>query len=768
MSMSRNPTLNMLHWRLAPLACIFALLETTPMFAQSGLRTTGAAASEPPASVLTREADGRIIVHAKRITQPIRVDGRLDDAAYHDVPPVTEFIQQEPHEGAPTTEKTEAWVMFDDRNLYITCRCWDEHPERIVANDMRRDSSNLGQHDQFAVGLDTFHDGRTGVQFSVTAAGGVRDGTISDERLSTDWNPVFESQTSRFDRGWIVEMAIPFKSLRYKPGREQTWGIQLRRQIHGQTERTFITPVSAAWGIQGLSHFSAAATLVGLETPPAALNLEVKPYAISRVTTDLLSRPAVRNDVHPDAGLDVKYGLTKGLTTDVTYNTDFAQVEADEAQINLTRFSLVFPEKREFFLEGQGIFHFGGGGGSGGAGGGTDVSGGDAPTVFYSRRIGLSGARVVPVIVGGRLTGKAGPWNVGALTMETDQDGAAGAAQTNFTVLRVQRDILGRSAVGGIFTRRSVSTLAPGANDAWGLDANFGFYQNVYFNGYLAQSRTSGRRDDDLSYHAQFNYAADRYGLALDRLLVGQNFNPEVGFLRRENFRRNFAQARFSPRTINNRLVRKWTYQGHLEYITNNENRLESRELGGEFVTAFHSSDTVSVEYLRIFEFLRVPFPIAEGVRISVGGYSFDNAIASFRAGQQHRVSGTTSFEIGSFYGGDKKTASFKGRVEITPQLGVEPNISLNWIDLPEGRFTTTLVGQRATFTMTPRMFVAALVQYSSSTASLSTNLRFRWEYRPGSELFVVYTEGRSTFPPRGTELQNRGFVVKINRLFRF
>ncbi|MBI4206446.1 MAG: carbohydrate binding family 9 domain-containing protein [Betaproteobacteria bacterium] len=727
------------------------------MIAQSG----GGAPSGGSARVLTRDVDGRISVRATRITGSIRVDGRLDEAAYRQVPPITDFIQMEPAEGAPTTEKTEAWILFDDRNIYIACRCWDEHPERIVANDLRRDSGNQSQHDHFAVGFDTFYDGRNGFQFGVTAAGGLRDGTITDERLNADWNGVHDAKSSRFDRGWIAEIAVPFKTLRYTPGRQQTWHIQLRRLIRSKNEMTYITPVSPTWGIRGMSQFSLAATLVDLETPPVALNLEVKPYALSRVVTDLLRRPMVRNHLDPDAGVDVKYGLTKGLTADLTYNTDFAQVEADEAQVNLTRFGLSFPEKREFFLEGQGIFQFG----SGGAG---DVPSADVPTIFYSRRIGLSGARAVPVIAGGRVTGRAGLWSVGALTMETDDDVAAAAAQTNFTVLRLRRDILRRSMLGGIFTRRSVSMTAPGANTVWGLDAKFAFYQNVYFSGYAAQSKTEGQRETDGSYRTQFSYTADRYGLALDRLVVGEHFNPEVGFLRRENFRRNFAQTRFSPRPTNHRQVRKVTSQLSFDYITNNHNFLESRELQGLFAVDFHNGDGISAQYSRLLEFLPAPFLVSRGVSIPAGGYQFDNVLATYTAGAQRRVSGSSALEIGSFYDGDKTTATFRGRVEVTPQLGVEPNVSVNWIELPQGRFTTTIVGGRAFFTMTPQMFAAALVQYGSSNASLSTNLRFRWEYQPGSELFVVYSEGRSTFPPRGTELENRGLAVKINRLFRF
>jgi hypothetical protein len=726
------------------------------------LTIAGRAAAQPPApsSILSRSSEGRLLVHATRVNEPIGVDGQLDDMAYEEVPPITEFIQQEPEAGAPISERTEVWILFDDDNIYIACRCWDEHPERIVANDMRRDSSNLGNHDSLSVALNTFNDQRNGFMFAVTPAGAMRDGTTTEERANFDWNPVWDGKASRFEGGWIAEMAVPFKSLRYIPGREQTWGIQIRRNIRSKNELAYLTRVSPANGVRAVHRFAEGATLVDLEAPPASLNFEIKPYAMSRVTTDRLSRPAVDNDVDPDAGFDLKYGLTESLTTDFTYNTDFAQVEADEAQVNLTRFSLSFPEKREFFLEGQDNFTFG-------TGSGGDL-GGEAPTIFYSRRIGLSGSRVVPVIAGGRLSGKTGPWSVGALNMETNDDEAGDVEQTNFTVLRLRRDVLRRSNVGGLFTRRSESTIAPGANFVWGFDGNFAFHQNVYFSGYLAQSRTEERDGNDLSYRTQFSYTADRYGLALDRLVVEEHFNPEVGLLRRENFRRNFVRARFSPRTTNNRWVRKWTYEGSLDYVTDNHNRLESRELNGLFRTDFHSSDSISVEVARIFEFLPGPFTISRGVRIPIGAYHFDNLRVSYTAGAQRRLSGSSSFETGSFYEGDKQTAAFRGRMEITPQLGIEPNISLNWVDIPQGRFTDTVVGGRASFTMTPRMFVSALIQYSSSNTSLSTNVRFRWEYQAGSELFVVLTEGRSTLPPRGTELESRGFVVKINRLLRF
>jgi hypothetical protein len=334
--------------------------------------------------------------------------------------------------------------------------------------------------------------------------------------------------------------------------------------------------------------------------------------------------------------------------------------------------------------------------------------------------------------------------------------------------MRLRRDVLRRSTVGGIFTSRSRSTVGPGSNEVFGVDGNFAFYQNVYLSGFAARSITDGRDGDDLSYRTQFNYGADRYGLTLDRIVVEPNFNPEVGFLRRQNFRKNTATGRFSPRPAANPWVRKFYYEGAFDYTTDNHNVLETRTALAAYRMEFQNSDLLSFAYTNNYEFLPVPLVLADGVSVPVGRYHFGSLLTSYNPGQQHRISGSASAEVGSFYDGDKTTAAFRGRIALTTKLAVEPNISLNWIDRPQGSITNTVLGQRTLFSMTPRMFVTALVQYASSTTSLSANVRFRWEYQPGSELFVVYTEGRDTFPVGTMPLESRGFVVKINRLFRF
>jgi Domain of unknown function (DUF5916) len=726
-------------------------------------------AQELPATY-EKTPDG-IRLHAVRLTEPIELDGVLEEPVYRQYQPATEFIQQEPNEGAPASERTEAWVMFDGENLYIAARCFDSQPERMVVNEMRRDSQTIFNNEHFTVSLDPFYDRRSGFFFQTNPLGAIRDQEVGSEvENNNDWNAVWDARAVRDRNGWTFEMMIPFRSLRYRQGGPQIWGILLRRTIRWKNEHVFITPVPASAGFRGSYRFSDAATLLGLEAPPLARNLEMKPYAISSLTTNQAALRPFANDLGADAGVDVKYGLTKGLTLDATYNTDFAQVEDDEQQVNLTRFNLQFPEKREFFLEGRGIFAFGGQQGSGG-----NASSSLTPVLFFSRRIGLSGAQVVPILAGGRVTGRAGRFAIGALNIQTGEDEDVRAPSTNFSVLRVRRDIFRRSTIGMIATRRDPA-FGGGTNELAGVDANLAFYQNLNIRGYWARTwtpgltRAEGLRHSDASYRAELDYAADRYGLQVEQMSVGREFNPEVGFLRREDFRRTFALARFSPRPSAAffKAVRKFNYEASLDYITNPEGDLETREAQGTFRTELQNSDVATLEYTRSFEWIPDAFDIATNVRIQPGAYHFQNLLGSYQLGNQHKLAGTFTVARGSFWNGTKTEAGYRGRVELSYRFYMEPGISFNIVRLPAGDFTAKLISTRATFTLTPRIFTSALVQYNSSSNSLSGNYRFRWEYQPGSDLFVVYSDGRDTTVRGYPELVNRTFVVKATRLFRF
>ena len=739
-----------------------------------------------PPDVIRRDEQGRATIRAISLSEGIRLDGQLDETVYQTVPAITGLVQLMPDEGAPATEKTDAWIMFDGTNIYVSGRLWDSAPSsEWVANEMRRDTPQLRDNDSFWVVFDTFYDRRNGVAFHTNSLGALGDFAITNEgNPNSDWNPVWDVRTGRFDGGWTVEMEIPFKSLRYRPGTEQVWGVQLRRTIARKNELAFLTPVPIAAGRRGIFRASDYATMVGLEVPSASNNLDIKPYGITGLTTDVNSSPPKNNEGDGDVGLDVKYGITQNLTADLTYNTDFAQVEVDEQQVNLTRFSLFFPEKREFFLEGRGIFDFARGGGPSprdsalrqpeGSSRRSSTGGeGSAPTLFYSRRIGLEGGTVVPIIGGGRVTGKIGAFDVGALNIQTDDEAVSGAETTNFTVVRVKRDILRRSSIGALFTNRSVSVVGDGSNQAYGADATFSFYDNVSFLAYAARTETPGFDSEDSSYQGQFAYNGDRYGLQAEHLVVEDNFIPEVGFLRRDNFRRSYATGRFSPRPRSIEAIRQFRLEGSFDYIlTADTGLVETRQTQIGLSTEFESSDRIGVSATDNYELLLEPFEPGPGVVLPVGGYRFRDVEATYSLGTQRRLSGVFNVRVGEYFNGDIRSVGFReARLALTQRLSLEPTVSVNWIDTPQGSFRADLVVSRVTYTFTPRMFFSGLVQYNSSTDAISSNLRLRWEYSPGSELFVVYTEDRDTdplMPDRFSDLRNRGFVVKINRLFRF
>ena len=510
--------------------------------------------------------------------------------------------------------------------------------------------------------------------------------------------------------------------------------------------------------------------------PGSSGNFEIKPYGVAGVSTDLAAEPQMRNDGEGDIGVDAKYGITQSLTADLTYNTDFAQVEVDEQQVNLTRFGLFFPEKRDFFMEGQGIFGF-----AQGAGGGNTPIGQlgqrfgsrNFPTLFFSRRIGLEDGEIVPVVARGRVTGKVGAFDVGALNIQTDEIPAAGIESTNFTAVRLKRDILRRSTIGGLFTNRSVSLLGNGASQAYGVDGIFSFYENVEIRSFYAKTQTPQGSGRDTSYLGMFSYRGDRYSLEANHMLIEENFVPEVGFVRRDNIRRTMARAAFSPRPRSIESVRQFTFGGRFEHVLAADTGvLESRVVSLQFNTEFENSDRFEIDVANFHEFLQESFEIGPDVDLPTGVYDFTDSRVAFIFGRQRRASGSFSFRVGRFWSGNIKAVEFtQGRIEVLPQLSLEPSVSVNWVDLPEGSFRTDLVRTRFTYSFTPRVFFSGLVQYNSRGESLSSNFRLRWEYTPGSELFVVYTDDRDTdpfAPDRLSELRSRALVVKVTRLFRF
>jgi hypothetical protein len=761
--------------------CFASASARADLYAQPNAVIQGPPAPVAPA-VITRASSGQATVRAIKLTAPLTLDGVLDEAVYTKEAPFGGLIQVAPDAGAPATERSDLWITYDDRNIYLSCRCYETAPpDEWIVNELRRDTGGLRNNEHVGVLFDTFYDRRSGFAFYTNPLGARADYSIVDEGQSnTDWNPVWTSKTGRFDGGWTVEMAIPFKSLRYRAGRDQVWGVQIRRSVRHKNEWDYLTPVPRILaGPMALNRVSAGGTLVGLDLPETGKNIELKPFLIERSTTDRVRNPQIVNSIRGEIGGDLKYNVTPNLTADLTVNTDFAQVEADEQQVNLTRFSLFFPEKRDFFLEGRGIFDFARGGSTGG-GGANSAS--DTPQLFYTRRIGLDNGGVVPINLGGRLTGKVGKYAVGLMNIGTAGDAAFKAQPTNFTVMRVKRDVLQRSSIGAMYTNRSVGTTGTGSNAVYGVDGAFLLTQALNAGVYWAQSQTTGIAGNNQSYQGRLDYAVDRYGAKAEFLSVGRNFDPQVGFRRRSDINRTFGELRFSPRPASQAVVRKFTGTASGEYVENGLGLVETRIWRGHFDTEFASSDVIGFDVTRNYEYLRQPFtPSGAPSPIARGGYGFSDVSAYYSFGAQRRASGTVRVQAGQFYDGTIRSitigqgsAMAPARIAVFKRLAIEPTYSVTRIERPTSSFTTQLVRARVDYGFSPLMFASGLVQYNSADRAFSTNLRFRWEYAPGSELFLVYTDERDVrddryaTPTTVRGLKNRAIVVKISRLFRY
>jgi hypothetical protein len=754
-----------------------SLLLVAVAGAQSAPVIDGPPAPVAPA-VITRNAANQATVRAIKLAAPLKLDGVLDEEVYSRELPFGGLVQVAPDYGAPSTEKSEIWITYDQKNMYLSCRCYDSAPpEEWVVNELRRDTGGLRNNEHIGILFDTFYDRRSGFAFYTNPLGARADYSVIDEGGSnTDWNPVWTSRTGRFDGGYTVEMQIPFKSLRYRAGKDQVWGVQIRRSVRHKNEWSYLTPVPRILsGPQALNRVSAGGTLVGLDLPEAGKNIEMKPYGISRVSgVRTPAAPELDDELRGNIGGDVKYAVTPNLTADVTLNTDFAQVEIDEQQVNLTRFNLLFPEKRDFFLEGRGIFDF--------ARGGSGVSmnnTSDTPYLFYTRRIGLNGSNVVPINAGGRLTGKLGPWAIGLMSIGTDA--VSTIEPTNYSVVRVKRDVLRRSAIGVMATNRTVAQSGTGRNTAYGVDGTFLLTQALTVGTYWARSATTGVSDEDQSYQARVDYSADRYGAQLEFLKVGDNFDPQVGFRRRWDINRTFGQLRFSPRPARVPNVRKFTFTTSAEYVENGAGSVVvARGATASFGTEFENSDVMTFSATNTYDLTAEFTPSGSPAAIPAGGYTFPSATASYQFGAQRRASGTVSVQAGDYFDGTIRSVTIGGstmspsRIAIHKRLALEPSFTITRIERTSASFTTRLARTRVDYAFSPLMFASALLQYSSADRAFSTNLRYRWEYAPGSELFLVYTDERDTTDPlqatpatvRG--VKNRAFVIKVNRLFRY
>ncbi len=698
---------------------------------------------------------------------PVLDGSVIDDAAWTEAPAVTGFWQEQPDEGQPASENTEVRMIYTRDTLYIGVICYDRDPSSIIVSDSRRDAP-LDETDSFQIIFDTYRDLQNGFVFGTNPAAIEYDGQVTNEGqggaglgggqrqqagsgsgLNINWDAAWEVRTRIDERGWSAEFAIPFRTLRFPSGANQVWGVNFQRNIRRRNERAYWAPIPRQYSLYRLS---LAGSVSGIQTPTVR-NLKVTPFVLGNLVTSG-ERP-VDTNAFGDIGADVKYNLTPSLTLDATVFTDFAQVEVDDQQVNLDRFTLFFPEKRPFFLENAGFFSVGNPG---------EVD------LFFSRRIGIGpDNQSISILGGGRLSGKVGPYNIGLLNMQTD-DFEERVASDNFTVMRVSRDLPNRSAIGGLFVNRQATGAMAGDDDhnrTYAVDGKWGMGQNTVLSSFLARTETPGVVDEDYAYNVRSRTNVPRFDLEMGYQEVGDRFNPEVGFLSRRGYRKPDARVhtRFRPKDFLN--LQEMRPHASYRSFWGHDGFEETRHVHLDSHWQFRNAYEVHTGMNLTLEGVRTPFQIYPGVTVPAGTYEHKEAQLVLMTNQGAPFSVELRTFIGGFFGGERVTLNPTFRMRLGETFSTEVAYQLNDVDLPWGDFVTNLVRTRVSYSFTPRAFVQGLVQYNDRADLWSMNVRFGWLQAANTGLFVVYTDTRGLYDlvPR-PERTDRSVIVKFSRLF--
>ncbi|MFT5099837.1 MAG: hypothetical protein ACI9CE_001215 [Flavobacterium sp.] len=696
---------------------------------------------------------------AVQLTEIPKLDGVINsDPAWRSATPMTNFWQVRPVQGAPASQKSEVYVAFTKDTLYIAAMLFDQSVSGILVTDSRRDSE-LDETDSFQVVLDTYKDGQNGLVFGTNPAGIQYDGQVSQGGTAAfgsgvggfnlNWDTNWEVQTKITPEGWSLEMAIPFKSLRYGADEIQTWGINFQRNIRRNNEIAYWAPLALQ---HNLYRVSDAGSISGIKVP-SQRNLKITPYGLGKSVTGG-SRPS---DTDYEFGFDVKYSITPSLTLDVTYNTDFAQVEADELQVNLDRFSIFLPEQRPFFLENADQFI---------------VGQSQQIELFFSRRIGIAAnGSAIPITGGLRVSGKIGDkTNVGFLTMRSDA--VAGVAPENdYTVARVNREFGNNGTIGAIFVNREGDGSISGNkeddyNRTYAIDGRMGIGANGNISGFLAKTKTPGLTGKDHSFRIQGSYNSEKWINRINYAEVGADFNPEVGFLRRRDYRhlQIFSLRRYRPKEL-------WglhELRPHISYST-------YRKFDGYHTTSFTHVDNhwewrngyeVHTGMNFFHEGVQTPFDIVSGVTVDAGEYDDKEIAVVFTTDQSAQLSLSIGFKDGGLFGGDRFSAEPSIKYRVGDKFTSELSWNHNNVDLGPGKeFTVDVARLRMTYSFTPKMALQALVQYDKRQDLTATNLRFSWLVTGDSGLYIVYNEvddGRLL----GIAKPRKEFILKYSYLF--
>lgn len=693
-------------------------------------------------------------IEARRAAEPPNIDGVPGETEWSGATIIDAFTQQEPADGQPATERTEVKILYDARGIYLAVHAFDSDPSAIIATEMRRDSPRILDEDNFQIILDTFRDSRSGYMFVTSPLGAKLEQQIFEEgggnargsasNINRNWDGVWVAAARRTEDGWTAEIAIPMVTVRSPDEPLQAWGINLMRNIRHKNEQVYWAPIPKPYS---LMQVSMAGTLSGMGDLSRGLDLRIKPFVIAGGRADRSGALKHGRGLR-DVGVDMKYGLGSGLSLDLTANTDFAQVEVDEQQVNLTRFPLFFPERRDFFLENSGQFTV--------SSQGTDR----LMDLFFSRRIGLSDTgQEIPILGGARVTGKMSGHNVAVMDLQTGEVGSRPGE--NFFVARYSRDFKRRSKIGGLLVNKDTNNSTR-YNRTMVFDTLIAPTQSFSIHSFVAKTLTTGVESDDLSFHTRALFLNNKWQTFAEFTDIGSNFNAEVGFVPRRGIRTTKLHLERNPRPGG--MIRVMEPMVNLSYTTDDHNRLLTRRLHNMIGTRFQNGAYLNVVYNDWFEQLDRPFDIQTGVTIPPGGYAFGELQVTFNSNPARRLYQRFQYSPQTFYSGTRTDVDGAFGIRATSQASAELSLSRNDVNLPWGDFVVNLAALRFDYAMSPRMTLRSLSQYNSLTRQLSNSVRYNFVYRPGSDLYVVYDDLQATLPGL-PEIRNRQVIVKMTYL---
>jgi len=711
------------------------------------------------------EIDERKIIYVKKVNSSIKIDGILDDSEWEESVPSSGFIQQEPRDKSPASEKTVVRVIRDDDNLYFGITCYDNEPDKIVSNEMRRDAS-LFNNDNIEILLDTFNDKKNCYYFRTNPAGARYDAMISEEgkNVNYDWNTVWRCSAKKNDTGWTAEIAIPFYAIRFKEDLD-SWGVNFGREIKRKNERTFWSYIPRGLGMGGKYRVSLCGKMVGLEGLSKGKNVEIIPYANGGKTTEYAPNKSFSNF---DGGIDILYRITGNLRADFSYNTDFAQVEADQEVVNVSRFNLFFPEKRDFFLENAGLFQFGdvvlseraSGGGESRRVSSSSSEHQSGYLLYYSRSIGLKEEEEIPLYGGTKVAGKIGKNSIGFMSMQTkNKQLSEGKTEpsTNYTSLRIKHDVLRNSSIGMIFLNKQSSYEK--YNRAFGIDGNFPLTTSFTMGGSIAKTFTPNVNGKDYAGTFFMDLRTDVFSWNVKYLNLSDNFNPEMGFVRRDSIRSTYTTATLN-KWINKYGLRNFRFYTSFNYVTDDENILETKRLSGNLYAYFSSGDYLGFGVYRNYEFLDENDDIRD-ILIPLGDYKYDTFNFFYNSDHSRVLSGGIRYNFGDYYGGKKRSFSPHYHFRPTPHFNMDVNYDYNHVELPNGYFYSNVLSSRITYMVNPDMYIKTYIQWNDLDNQLSTNILFHYIYNAANNFYIVYNENRNPDTPR-IDLKDRVLMVKF------